>query len=175
MKSSSWIDNYIQMFEGVFILFFHFCSITTFWSCHFSKFRNISCFSFIVIVIVYIWKKFSQAKNIWWPDNRSSLYYICFISVLEKNSLLLYYYVYYVFITENFWLPFDANKIYFKFTMCSIRLNIERRFFSFYKYDIHIMIIKETFLSNRDYDHPIFILFKKTCLLSNHYMPFWVV
>ena len=153
MKSSSWMDNYIQMFEGVFILFFHFCSIITFWSCHFSKFRNISCVSFIVIVIVYIWKKFSQ----------------------EKNSLLLYYYVYYVFITENVWLPFDANKIYFKFTMCSIRLNIERRFFSFYKYDIHIMIIKETFLSNRDYDHPIFILFKKTCLLSNHYMPFWVV
>ena len=56
--------------------------------------------------------------------------------------------------------------------MCSIRLNIERRFFSFYKYDIYIMFIKETFLSNRDYVHPIFILLKKTCLLSNHYMPF---
>lgn len=163
------------MFEGVFILFCHVCSISTFWSCHFSEFRNVSCFSFIVIGIVYIWKKPSQAKNIWWPDNRSSLYYISFISVLEKNSLLLYYYVYYVFITENCSLPFNANKIYFKFTMCSIRLNIERRFFSFYKYDIYIMFIKETFLSNRDYVHPIFILLKKTCLLSNHYMPFWVV
>ena len=95
------------MFEGVFILFFHFCSITTFWSCHFSKFRNISCFSFIVIVIVYIWKKFSQAKNIWWPDNRSSLYYICFISVPEKKLtftlLLRLLRVYYRKLLTTFW------------------------------------------------------------------------
>ena len=95
------------MFEGVFILFFHFCSITTFWSCHFSKFRNISCFSFIVIVIVYIWKKFSQAKNIWWPDNRSSLYYICFISVPEKKLtftlLLRLLRVYYRKLFSTFW------------------------------------------------------------------------
>ena len=107
MKSSSWMDNYIQMFEGVFILFFHFCSISTFWSCHFSKFRNISCFSFIVIVILYIWKKLSQAKNIWWPDNRSSLYYICFISVPEKKLtftlLLRLLRVYYRKLFSTFW------------------------------------------------------------------------
>ena len=95
------------MFEGVFILFFHFCSISTFWSCHFSKFRNISCFSFIVIVILYIWKKLSQAKNIWWPDNRSSLYYICFISVPEKKLtftlLLRLLRVYYRKLFSTFW------------------------------------------------------------------------
>ena len=128
------MDNCIRIFEGILLFsFFFFVALAPFVYVVSVDLKT-SCFSFTLNVIVYIWKKSKHGRNICWSDNPLSLYFVRYISVLGKNSVWIYCYIYYaVFSTKNlFRYASIQTKCLFKFTMCSLRLNHRKKTFSFH-------------------------------------------